>query len=89
MLKSAIFLMTGQKWRLHFMKSFTSSEFVRNSLTQSRFVVNQEKSAWCPTTNMTCLGINLDFDKKNFLYISFISTITNIIQSPPYTLLEH
>ena len=49
-----------------FHKAFVSSEFVRNSLTQFGFVVNQEKSAWYPTTNMTWLEINLDFDNKIF-----------------------
>ena len=32
----------GVKFKFH--KAFPSSEFVRNSLTQSGFVVNQEKS---------------------------------------------
>lgn len=48
------------------MKRFASSEFERNSRTQSRFIVNQEKSACYPTTNMAWLGINLDFDIKIF-----------------------
>ena len=46
---------TGMEVAFH--KASASSEFVRNSLTQSRFVVNQETSAWYPTANMTWLEI--------------------------------
>ena len=37
----------------------------RNKVLSS-LVVNQEKSDWYPTINMTWLGINLDFDNKIF-----------------------
>ena len=62
--KICCFLDDGAGQEIAFHKDFASSEFVRNSLTQSGFVVDQEKSAWYPTTNMTWLGINLDFDNK-------------------------
>ena len=68
-----------------FHKAFRSSEFVRNSLAKSGFVVNQEKSAWYPITNMTWLGINLDFDNKKF---SISTTVTKIIQSLLYTTIQ-
>ena len=46
-----------------FYKVFPSSDFVRNSLAQFGFVV-QETSTRYLITNMTWLGINLDFDNK-------------------------
>ena len=56
--------MAEQEWWLH--KAFASSEFVRSSATQFGFAANQENSAQYPTTNMTWLEINLDFDNKIF-----------------------
>ena len=65
---------TGVEFKFH--KDFPSSEFVRNSLTQPGFVVNQEKSVCYLTANMTWLRINLYFDikiismhDKRFFYI--------------------
>ena len=43
-IKTCCFLDDGAGMEVAFHKDFASSEFVRNSLTQSGFVVNQEKS---------------------------------------------
>ena len=70
------FLDDGSGVQFKFHKAFPSSEFVRNSLTQPGFVVNQEKSVCYLTANMTWLRINLYFDikiismsDKRFFYI--------------------
>jgi hypothetical protein len=56
-----------------------SSLFVRNSLTEAGFLINEEKSIFQPMQSMECLG--LIWDSKNLSLSITYRRISNVLNS--------
>ena len=66
------------------------SQFVRTSLQDAGFVVNEEKSIWQPTQNLVWLGFELNtalgiFRVSNSRVTSLLESLQHVICSLPYT----
>jgi len=88
--KIACFLDDGLGVGKDFAQASKESKFVKESLFKSGFVVNEEKSVWCPTQKLSWLGIEVDLASNKFEITlerieSICSTIEYIIKSLPYT----
>ena len=70
--------------------TYNDSNFVRKSLMYAGFVINEEKSVWRPSQNITWLGVNLNSESGCFTISksrvdSILQTIGQMIKDFPYT----
>lgn len=62
--KILVYLDDGAGSEKSYNLALTHSNFVRESLAKAGFIVNDEKSIWEPSRNLTWLGLTLNFDTK-------------------------
>ena len=70
LVKIACFLDDGLSVADSFLEALQKSNFVKNSLEKSGFIVNNKKSIWEPQESLTWLGITLYLKTKTFLFVT-------------------
>ena len=81
-IRTACFLGDSLGIEFGYSKSETSSKFFLNTLINTGFIINKEKSVWEPTKTLTWLGISVNLN-KGCLYVSK-EPISNLLETVEY-----